>query len=213
MSIKHLVILVKNPIKGKVKHLLSKEIGEEYALVIYDEMLHYTASISKPVMAHRKCYYSEYVINNDMFEDEYFEKHIQKGASLGERMFNACKDSFGEWAEKVVVIGNNCVELNSGNIAEAFKALDTHDFVLGPTLRGGYYLLGMKQLHRPLFENKIWGSENVFLDTLLDITSSGFTHYLLPTLRDIEILEDLPQHLKELLTDDLADDDDEEDDF
>jgi uncharacterized protein len=213
MSIKHLVILVKNPIKGKVKHLLAQEIGAEQALVIYEDMLQYTAAISKPVMAHRKCYYSEFVINNDMFEDEYFEKHIQKGETLGDRMYNACKDSFGEWAEKVVVIGNNCIELNSGNIAEAFKALDTHDFVLGPTLRGGYYLLGMKQLHRPLFENKIWGGENVFLDTLLDISSGGFSHYLLPTLRDIETVADLPEHLRELLSEDFTEDRDDDDDF
>jgi uncharacterized protein len=211
MGIKHLVILVKNPIRGKVKYRLAQEVGEDHALVIYEEMLHYTAAISKPVMAHRKCYYSEFVINNDMFEDEYFEKHIQKGETLGDRMYNACKDSFGEWAEKVVVIGNNCVELNSGIIAEAFKVLNTHDFVLRPTLRGGYYLLGMKSLQKSVFENKIWGSENVFLDTLLDISTAGFSHYLLPTLRDIETLEDLPSHLKELLIDDLSDEKDDDD--
>ncbi len=215
MSINHLIIFIKNPVKGKIKTRLARTIGPENALAVYIELLSHTAAVSKPVMAHRKCYYSDFIVNNDMFFDEYFEKQLQKGEEQGERMYNAFKDSFGEWSEKVILIGSDCYELNSGIIEEAFKALNDHDFVIGPAFDGGYYLIGMKSLNKAVFENKPWSSENVFLDTLLDITKGGYSHYILPTLNDIDAEEDLTEDLRSLINDygNFEDNDNEDDDF
>lgn len=198
MSINHLIIFVKNAEKGKVKTRLARTIGEDKALLIYQELLQYTESVSRPVMAQRKCYYSDFIANTDEFVDGYYDKHIQRGKDLGERMYNAFKDSFGEWAEKVIIIGSDCYDINSGIIEEAFNALDTHEFVLGPSEDGGYYLLGMKSLHKSVFENKEWSTENVFLDTLIDIKNIEQSHYLLPTLNDVDKEEDLPDQLRTL---------------
>ena len=191
MSINHLIIFVKNPELGKVKTRLARTIGDEKALYIYKLLLEQTFQVTLPVLADKKLYYSEFVQNMDQFNDLVYEKHIQSGDGLGDKMYNAVKHSFGEWAGKVVLIGSDCFELNSGIIEEAFKALEENDYVLGPAKDGGYYLIGMKELNLEIFQNKEWSSENVFLDTLLDIKNQEKSHYLLPTLSDVDIEEDL----------------------
>ena len=191
MSINHLIIFVKNPELGKVKTRLARTIGDEKALYIYKLLLEQTFQVTLPVLADKKLYYSEFVQNMDQFNDLVYEKHIQSGDGLGDKMYNAMKHSFGEWAGKVVLIGSDCFELNSGIIEEAFKALEESDYVLGPAKDGGYYLIGMKELNLEIFQNKEWSSENVFLDTLLDIKNQEKSHYLLPTLSDVDIEDDL----------------------
>ena len=191
MSINHLIIFVKNPELGKVKTRLARTIGDEKALYIYKLLLEQTFQVTLPVLAEKKLYYSEFVQNMDQFNDLVYEKHIQKGDGLGDKMYNAIKHSFGEWAGKVVLIGSDCFELNSGIIEEAFKALEESDYVLGPAKDGGYYLIGMKALNLEIFQNKEWSTENVFLDTLLDIKNQEKSHYLLPTLSDVDAEEDL----------------------
>ena len=191
MSINHLIIFVKNPELGKVKTRLARTIGDEKALYIYKLLLEQTFQVTLPVLADKKLYYSEFVQNMDQFNDLVYEKHIQSGDGLGDKMYNAMKHSFGEWAGKVVLIGSDCFELNSGIIEEAFKALEDIDYVLGPAKDGGYYLIGMKELNLEVFQNKEWSTENVFLDTLLDIKNQEKSHYLLPTLSDVDTEEDL----------------------
>jgi rSAM/selenodomain-associated transferase 1 len=191
MSINHLIIFVKNPELGKVKTRLASTIGDEKALYIYKLLLEQTFQVTLPVLAEKKLYYSEFVQNIDQFNDLVYEKHIKNGDGLGDKMYNAMKHSFGEWADKVVLIGSDCFELNSGIIEEAFKALEESDYVLGPAKDGGYYLIGMKALNLEIFQNKEWSTENVFLDTLLDIKNQEKSHYLLPTLSDVDTEEDL----------------------
>lgn len=191
MSINHLIIFVKNPELGKVKTRLARTIGDEKALYIYKLLLEQTFQVTLPVLAEKKLYYSDFVQNIDQFNDLVYEKHIQNGDGLGDKMYNAMKHSFGEWADKVVLIGSDCFELNSGIIEEAFKALEESDYVLGPAKDGGYYLIGMKALNLEIFQNKEWSTENVFLDTLLDIKNQEKSHYLLPTLSDVDTEEDL----------------------
>jgi rSAM/selenodomain-associated transferase 1 len=160
-------------------------------LYIYKLLLEQTFQVTLPVLANKKLYYSEFIQNMDQFNDLIYEKHIQSGDGLGDKMYNAMKHSFGEWADKVVLIGSDCFELNSGIIEEAFKALEESDYVLGPAKDGGYYLIGMKALNLEIFQNKEWSTENVFLDTLLDIKNQEKSHYLLPTLSDVDTEEDL----------------------
>lgn len=190
-SINHLIIFIKNPELGKVKTRLAKTVGEDNALYIYKLLIEHTYQISLPVNAEKHVYYSSFIENSDQFNDVIFRKNIQKGENLGERMANAIKDSLGNWANKVVLIGSDCYELNSGIIEEAFLMLDKHDVVIGPAEDGGYYLIGMKNLHDKLFKNKEWSGPDVMLDTILDCSDLGLSHYLLPTLNDVDEEKDL----------------------
>ena len=93
-------------------------------------------------------------------------------------------------ATKVLIIGSDCYQLNSNIIEQAFLQLDTHDIVLGTATDGGYYLLGMKQMHHLLFINKQWSTNTVANSTLADCEKLGLRYYLLPTLSDIDTYQD-----------------------
>ena len=62
---------------------------------------------------------------------------------------------------------------------------------MGPADDGGYYLLGMKQLHPELFDNKTWSTATVLPDTLADAARLGLRVARLPTLHDVDSDQDL----------------------
>lgn len=194
-----LIVFVKNPELGKVKTRLAKSVGDEDALMIYRALLDHTANVAREAQTSRAVYYSDYIDDNDQFDTINFGKFMQSGEDLGTRMSHAFSEGLLSGFSKVVIIGSDCYELSTAVIDEAFKALESHDTVLGPARDGGYYLLGLRELYPQLFENKEWSTENVFLDTLLDVKELGLSYHLLPTLSDIDHVDDLGE-LSNLLT-------------
>jgi len=186
-----LIIFVKNPEKGKVKTRLAKDIGDDQALHVYHRLLQYTKSISKPLNSEKLVYYSDFIDNNDLWDNMTFEKHLQNGADLGERMQNAFAEAFARGQQRVLIIGSDCVELETYMIKEAFAVLENNDVVIGPAKDGGYYLLGMRKFYPTLFENKPWSSEDLLMDTIIDLKKLNAPYYLLKTLSDIDHVEDL----------------------
>ena len=94
--------------------------------------------------------------------------------------------------KKVLIIGSDLFELTSTLIISALEALETYDISIGPSLDGGYYLLGMKELHPAVFKNKKWGTDSVLENTLQDLKQQNVK--LLEALNDIDTFEDLQQH-------------------
>src|SRR5690606_30334493 len=99
----------------------------------------------------------------------------QPAGDLGYKMKQAFETAFQQEYNAVVIIGSDCLELNQQLIERAFDALEKHEVVIGPAKEGGYYLLGMKQLHASLFENKAWSTSEVFPSTLADIKREALT--------------------------------------
>jgi hypothetical protein len=58
--------------------------------------------------------------------------------------------------------------------------------VLGPSSDGGYYLLGLKQPHRRLFEDIAWSTESVAEQTIERAREIGLPMHVLPTWYDID---------------------------
>jgi len=83
-------------------------------------------------------------------------------------------------------------DLNPTHVEDALKALEHHDVVIGPSIDGGYYLLGMKKLYHAIFKNKQWGTDSVLETTLKDLEPQNVE--LLEALNDIDTYEDLKAH-------------------
>ena len=164
-----LIIFVKNPEIGRVKTRLAKTIGDEQALSIYQKLLLYTKEITKGLNADKSVYYSEHIDNNDLWDNMLFSKHLQRGDDLGERMQNAFADAFAQGKERVIIIGSDCLELETYMIKEAFAVLENNDVVLGPAKDGGYYMIGMTAFLPTLFEDKNWSTDDLLMDTILDL--------------------------------------------
>ena len=194
-SKKALIIFVRNPELGKCKTRLAKTIGDENALEVYKHLLNHTASISKDIKADRYVFYSDMIIEDDMWDINSFRKKLQKGDDLGERMRDAFSELLQIGYEKVVIIGSDLLDLDAELVNTAFAQLDFNDVVIGPATDGGYYLLGMKKLYHQIFENKKWSTSSILKDTLNDLQNSKVL--LLKELNDIDTFEDM-QHYTEL---------------
>lgn len=193
-----LVIMIKNPVAGKVKTRLASEIGEEMALKVYKYLLSITQKISSEVSADKFVFYSDVVDRYDEFNPAVFKKYVQCSGELGVRMDYAFSIPFKNEYSKVIMIGSDCPEISASIIETAFEKLSTHDFVLGPADDGGYYLIGMKRWNRWLFENKSWSTPSLFEETKNEILQRNGQLFILDQLSDIDTIEDL-QHFPELL--------------
>lgn len=193
MRQKNLIItFTRNPELGKVKTRLAKSIGNPSALAIYKKLLEHTESVLKPLTCDKAVYYSVKIRDNDIWDNTIYQKHQQNGNDLGERMANAFKHGFDSNYQKIVIIGSDLYDLKTAQINQAFEALENNDVVLGPAEDGGYYLLGMKQLHAKLFQNKNWGTSSVLKETLDNLEQESV--FLLDTLNDIDVYSDIEKY-------------------
>ncbi|MDA9125427.1 TIGR04282 family arsenosugar biosynthesis glycosyltransferase [Flavobacteriaceae bacterium] len=194
-----IIVFVRNPELGKVKTRLSKTIGDKDALKIYTILLKHTESVLHRVSSDKVVYYSEEIQYNDLWSDTQYQKKRQKGNDLGARMQNAFETAFKEGHEKVVIVGSDLFDLKPTHIENAFKSLENNEVVLGPSLDGGYYLLGMKKMHSVVFKNKQWGTDSILESTLKNLEQKNVK--LLEALNDIDTFEDLeaqPELLKKI---------------
>ncbi len=193
-----IIIFIKNPIKGTVKTRLAKGLGDDKALEIYRELLAHTRQITASLSCDKLLFYSKNIEVEDEWSNDIFQKKLQIEGGLGEKMETAFQEAFETAYQKVLIIGSDCIALDSVLLKAAFEALDTHDFVVGPTFDGGYYLIGMKSLFEPVFTNKNWSTESVFPDTIADLQKADKSYFLLPKLSDIDHAEDWQRHQEQM---------------
>lgn len=189
---KLLLIFTRNPELGKVKTRLAKTVGDQTALEIYSFLLQKTREVSLKVSSDKAIYYSVKIRENDIWDANSYQKHLQMGDDLGVRMQHAFQQSFKDGYQKVVIIGSDLYDLTPEIIENAFTQLDSNELVLGPAKDGGYYLLGMKTLHPAIFQNKEWGTASVLRETLEDLKDKKVS--LLEELNDVDVYEDIENH-------------------
>ncbi|UJH89881.1 TIGR04282 family arsenosugar biosynthesis glycosyltransferase [Antarcticibacterium sp. 1MA-6-2] len=184
-----LIIFTKNPQLGKVKTRLAKDIGEEAALEIYKFLLLHTFQITLDLPVDKRVYYSEAIPEEDIWKKDIFQKKLQHGEDLGEKMQNAFAEGYKDGYQNIIIIGSDLYELSAEDLSEAFADLQQKDFVVGPAKDGGYYLLGMKQLRPEIFSNKKWSTSTVLPDTLKDLQNENLK--LLAVRNDVDTFEDI----------------------
>lgn len=186
-----LIVFVKNIERGKVKTRLAKTVGDENALTIYKALLKITEAATKNVSADVSIHYSE-AIDNKLWKHTH--KTTQQGKDLGERMKNAFQNAFDAGYKKVVLIGSDLPSLTQEHLHKAINLLEKNEVVFGPAQDGGYYLVGLNQMHACLFENKPWSKNNLLQLTLEELSEKNIPFSKLETLNDIDTFEDLKAH-------------------
>ncbi|MEO6843613.1 MAG: TIGR04282 family arsenosugar biosynthesis glycosyltransferase [Ginsengibacter sp.] len=196
-----LIIFVKNLIKGHVKTRLANTLGDDAAMEIYKQLLKNAHDKIQSLDVDKIVFYSEF-IEDDIWENNLFQKEIQEGNDLGERMENAFKSlsadqagSFTAGYKKVVIVGTDCPGINKDILEDGFLKLNNSDIVIGPATDGGYYLLGMKNMYSFLFQKIKWGTDTVLQQTIDLCNRNQLSYFLLPELTDIDDEKDLI-HLK-----------------
>lgn len=195
-----IIIMAKVPRAGNVKTRLQPFLSPEQCAEISEAFLE--DAINKAQNAA-----DELIIAfSPPSERDYFTKFEnkfrfveQKGANLGEKMFNAFQFAFLNNSDAVVMIGTDSPTFPPEFITQAFNRLEKSDAVLGKTKDGGFYLIGLRGLRKEIFENIGWSSAETFEQTARNIENLGWLLALLPVWYDVDFPEDL-----ELLKKDLA---------
>ena len=188
-----LIVFARDPIVGQVKTRLNPFLDLQTVCDLYTCLL--SDSIDKACSVKcADCFIGVYPSSNS----GYFERldpslliniFIQEGKDLGERMKNAFSARFAEGYEHVAIIGADSPSLPLAYLKQAFSS--EREVVLGPSVDGGYYLIGMRGKLVNLFEGIKWGESSVLKDTSFKLKASRASMELLPVWYDVDRIDDL----------------------
>jgi rSAM/selenodomain-associated transferase 1 len=132
----------------------------------------------------------------------------QRGGNFGERLQFAAEDLFKCGFEAVCLIDSDSPTVPAENFTRAVEllSLPNDQIILGPCDDGGYYLIGLKRLHREVFERIDWSTERVFEQTRERANQIGVKVLELPCGFDIDDRATLRRLCDELLGGNARDD-------
>lgn len=139
---------------------------------------------------------------------------LQRGSDLGERMHCALSDAMDSDPSSLdgaLVVGCDIPSLETLDLLSAARWLGADGWgaeqvdearrederkaavhaVVGPAMDGGYYLIGLREPERSLFEGVEWGTDSVIATTRRKLDELGWRWRELIPRRDIDTPEDL----------------------
>jgi len=192
---RRLIIMVKEPVAGRVKTRLARDVGSATALRVYranmaavvrrlanDERWQTVLSVAPaPAVARRHL-------------PPQLPRVAQSTGDIGARMQAALSAPLGPRpaAGPVVLIGSDVPTVRPAHIAEAFRLLGRNDFVFGPAADGGFWLIGQRRtpLIRDAFPRPVaWSSPSTLADCLDALAHAGVG--IVDTLSDMDAAADL----------------------
>lgn len=184
-----LIMMVKEPVPGRVKTRLGKDIGMVRAAAWFRHQ-------SLQTIAHLEDPRWDLVLavspDKQGLSSRFWPKHIARQAQgrgdLGDRMKRQLMSSKG----KVCVIGADIPNIMPKHIASAFAALGSHSATIGPSDDGGYWLVGLRHgatAPRSLFQDVRWSTQWAMQDTMASAADLSWAQ--INTLRDVDTVADL----------------------
>ena len=198
MAKERLIIFVKAPRAGCVKTRLAQKVGADRACAIYEEI------VATALSNLRSLHALELRFTPDDAREEIvawmqgdWTAEPQGDGDLGERLERAFVSAFANGAERVVVIGSDAPDVKTADVRAAWKQLKLYDLVIGPSVDGGYWLIGLRSLQPELFREIRWSSDQVLAQTLARAKSFGLRVQLLRILQDIDTETDWNAYVQE----------------
>ena len=126
-----------------------------------------------------------------------FSEKKQQGIDFGERFTHAISEVYRKGFDYIITIGNDCPGLTKQLILKSKSSLENDQFVLGPSIDGGFYLMGLHQslFNKDVFLNFSWKTHKLQRQVLEYIKSKAVRVNILKALNDIDTFEDLKKVL------------------
>ncbi len=117
----------------------------------------------------------------------------QHGPDLGARLANNFDQLLARGYTGVLAIDSDTPTLPTHFLEQALDLITTPEIglVLGPSDDGGYYLIGLRKLHRELFEEMAWSTAQVMPETIRRAEAMGLKVATLPLWFDVDTPDDL----------------------
>ena len=173
--------------------LVSAKLGEEEAFRLQTLLLAHTLVEASQVDAVRWLFHTPDV--PPMAPPAGWAAFPQGDGNVGERLGRAFQGAFDEGATSVVAIDMECPAGTAPLLEHAFHLVEREgeedrQVVLGPSERGGYYVIGLSRPFPELFHGVPWGTPRLFRTTLDRALAGGTTPQVLPRLTNIEDVPD-----------------------
>ena len=180
-----LAVFIKAPRLGTVKTRLAAEVGERHALRLYRVMAARVLEAAREAGLEASIWFTPTDAGAEMrhWLGETWVLRPQASGDLGARLaasLNAV-DSGAGW----LAVGADCPRLGADVLREAADAIAEGQVVLGPTVDGGYYLVGGRAPLPDIFTEMPWST-----DRLLDATRARLTAARVPW-RELRVLRDV----------------------
>jgi glycosyltransferase A (GT-A) superfamily protein (DUF2064 family) len=183
-----LAVLVRWPEPGQVMPRLSSRLGAEAAAQVYEAFIGDLVA-SLPMASFDRALYA--ADNVQGFRERFPDVSVrpQSGRSEGRRL-HACFEELLFTHPQAIIVGSSVPDLHPRMIESAFQMLDRRDVVIGPTERGGFYLLGMRE-PRDVFRGIRWGTGSELVTLLRNFQKAHLDYGFFPTRPKAETYEDL----------------------
>jgi len=189
------IVFAKAPEKGVVKTRLAKTVGDASALALYQCFVADVLTMLKSTDRVLRIYFHPVDAGEQVraWLGNGLDLFPQCGHDLGEKMKIALTETFAAGFSRAIVIGTDLPDLPPDIIQEAFDLLKDNPAVIGPSLDGGYYLIGFTadDFVPDVFDDISWGTAAVLNHTLNRFRNHRVIPRLLPVWRDIDTTADL----------------------
>jgi uncharacterized protein len=188
-------IFAKPPEPGSVKTRLIPELGPERAAELAEAFLEDTVAMVR-TLDWAECI----VAATRSFERSYFrpeEVWLQSEGDLGERLEKLLRLALKR-RPIVLAIGADSPNLPPAYLESARQALATADAVLGPSLDGGFYLIGLKDCPVGLLDEIQWSHSTTLAATVAKLEQFGMKTVLINPWYDVDGHDDLERLRRQL---------------
>ena len=199
-------VMAKAPLAGEVKTRLVPPLTQQEAAELNVCFLRDTvttiASVSEMEAASGLVVYTP-IGSERAFEGilpKGFRLLVQRGISLGERLYNATDDLLQQGYRAVCLINSDSPTLPRSILIRAIELLanDGDRVVLGAAEDGGYYLIGLKHAHRDLFNEIAWSTSEVLACTRQRAAGINLPVEMLPPWYDVDDADTLNRLCQDL---------------
>lgn len=190
-----LYLFAKKPVAGRVKTRLQSHCSPAEAATIAEELIRATVEL---VVANwdgqvRLCVWpdAKHSVFEEMRSTHSISIDVQAAGELGKKLLHALDVGVSAYGA-AAVMGCDVPHCPAAIIRRTYKALAQRRNVIGPSLDGGFYLLGMCQTHSDVFRDISWSTPSVAANIERNFRHLGINIDLrLPMLRDIDSWADL----------------------
>jgi rSAM/selenodomain-associated transferase 1 len=184
-----LIVFAREPVAGRTKTRLIPALGARMAAALAHafnlDAVVKAARIGVPVLvagAGRSAYFAR-------LADCVNARFIQQGpGGLGKRMARALE---ARQLEGAILIGTDTPTLPYSCLLHAIELLNRVPVVLGPSLDGGYYLIGVRGTTPDIFNGIKWGTGEVLALTEKRLAAQAIAYALAPWWYDVDEADDL----------------------
>jgi rSAM/selenodomain-associated transferase 1 len=189
-----IAIMAKAPRQGEVKTRLVPPLSAADAALLSSCFVRDTAG--NILAAAQAAPIEGYVAYSPPGSEDVFARLLPQGVGLlpprriglRESLLAAAEDLLAAGYGSVCLVNADSPTLPTGALVAAARALAPPGdrLVLGPADDGGYYLIGLKDVHRRLFEDIAWSTERVFRQTLERAAELGLDTVTLQGWYDVD---------------------------